>query len=105
MSTSLFQVVVQSTTGNVAKNVLASDSTGKTALQSAIDAAINAAGTGATLQNAVEMAGKPLDFAVTPAQSPATNLSPKLVYSIQFRPGSGANNMNVAPVLVLSNAQ
>ncbi len=106
MAKSLFNVVMQNGT---ARNVLAqTGANGVTALQAAINAAVSAEGNGAIVQNAVQLQGKPIDFAINAAVSPATDGAPKAVFSVQLQMGTGPNGpngTNVNPVLVLSNPQ
>jgi len=98
---SLFSVSVQvpGEPVSVAKNVLAADTSGQTAMQIAVAAAIAAAGEGAVLQNASEVGGRPIDLSV----STGTATDPKVVYSVQFRPGSGPNGSTPNPVMVYVN--
>ncbi len=108
MAKSLFAVQVippGSSVVNPPVNVLAQPVTGPpavTALQGAIDAAVTAAGTGSTFVGAVELGQRPADYTITAAVSPATDGTPKAMYQVSYRPGSGTGGSSPAPVLVLS---
>lgn len=102
MAKSLFNVVLQNGTYY---NVLAQpDTSGKSALQAAIEKAQSIAPE-VGLQNAIELQGRPIDYAIDAAVAPVTDGAPKTVYQVQFRAGSGNGGVNVAPVMVLSNPQ
>jgi hypothetical protein len=107
MAKSIF--IVQTINGGVAvvKNVLAQPSVSPTttALQNAIDAAVSAAGAGAELVSASELQGKPADLTITAAVSPDTDGTPKALYLVSYRAGSGSGGTTPAPSLVLSNPQ
>jgi hypothetical protein len=78
---------------------------GGTALQAAIDAAAAAAPGGATFQSAQDIGGRPADYAITAAVSPATDGTPQGLYTVSFQNGSGAGGTTPAPALVWANPQ
>lgn len=97
MSKSLYQIAVQGSGTYVPpSNVLVTSS--PTAITSAIDAALAAAGSGATLQNANMIGGRAIDYIVPAAISPVTDVAPQVLFQIFFQNGQPG-------LLVLANAQ
>jgi hypothetical protein len=79
-------------------NVLAEDTQGNPAFQTALAAgAVLGTFTGATM-----IGQRPLDLVIAAVTAPATNDAPKAVYRVEFRPGSGPNGTTPAFLLVLS---
>lgn len=101
MSKSLFSITVLPANGAaVNKNVLAQDAGGKSAIQSAIDAAITQLD--GALQTAMQLDGASIDYTIPAAISPATNGTPKSVYRVQFQAGSGPNSSTPAAMRILA---
>lgn len=86
MAKSLFTVYLMSGGVPASKNVLAGPGSTESALQVAVDAAL-AAVAGAALQSAVQQGGRPIDLTVAAAASPATDGTPKSVWSVQTATG------------------
>jgi hypothetical protein len=97
---SLFSTFTRNSAGQmVTANVLAQPASGKAALSVALDAAVAAAGDGAEAQSATLLGA--VDLTIAAAVTPATDLSPKALYSVTIQ-GSGGT-MGVSRVL--SNPQ
>jgi hypothetical protein len=93
MSKSLFNVTTINGSTATQKNIIAGPTDTESALQVAVDAAVSAAGAGSSLQNAFQQGNAPIGVTTATAVSPATDGTPKSVWSLQTPSG---------PVLVLS---
>ena len=98
MATSLINVQTQGSQRGV--NVLAQDTSTGTALENAIAAGV--AALGGTFQAAAELGGGPIGLIIPSAVPPATDGTPKALYRVDFRPGSGPNGANPASLFVLA---
>ncbi len=98
MATSLINVQTQGSQRGV--NVLAQDTSTGTALENAIAAGVTALG--GTFQAAAELGGGPIGLVIPSAVPPATDGTPKALYRVDFRPGSGPNGANPASLFVLA---
>ncbi len=106
MSRSLFSVtMIQTGQPAVSKNVTASDADGASALEVAVSAALNAAPSGAAFLSAREANGRPIDVIAPPAVSPMMDVMPQIVYSVEFRQGSGPDGSTPTPLQVEACAQ
>ena len=87
MAKSFFNVTTINGSILTQKNVLAGPSGTLTALQVAVDAAVVAAGSGSNLQNAFQQGNTSIGITVPVAIPPATDGTPKTVWSIQSPSG------------------
>ena len=94
MAISVITVLTQAKPAGV--NILAQDANGRTAMENSI-----AAATG-DLMSASEVGGKPVDVVIPAAVAPATDGTPKAVFRVEFRVGSGPNGTTPTSLVVLA---